>query len=143
MKKSLAILSLGALFLCSCAITPTGSSGARFSETSNADLIVQYYSDDTIFVLKPDLTQGSFRTICQIPEVVDYAKRQPNHDLAVVILNRFMSQLDEQNVQQRWTKILEPAGFQRIVFLLGRNGAPADGLYILPNQTSGLLSRND
>jgi hypothetical protein len=106
---------------------------ARFREADQADLIVRYYSDDTSYVLKPTKNDGPFLSILNRDAVLDVAKQQPSRRLAVVVLIRYNVESEAEAVKRAWVANLTQVGYQRVVFLHGKNGMRVNGLPILAN----------
>jgi hypothetical protein len=129
MLKVSALLLL-VLFVATACSTPQI---ARFSEQDQADLIVRYYSDDTSYVLKPSKKEGPFLSILSRDAVLDVAKQQPGHRLAVVILISYSAESEAETVKRAWMTKLTQVGYQRVVFLHGLNGMQVNGLPILAN----------
>ena len=125
-------LLLVALFATSCATTQEPASAvAQFTEEEQADLIIRYYSDDTSYVLKPAMTDGSFLTILKKDAVLALAKKQPGRQLAVVALIHYVEERQAKAVKHNWTQLLTQAGYRRVVFLRARNSMKMNGLPIL------------
>jgi len=106
---------------------------ARFSEEEKANLIVRYYSESTSYVLKPAMTEGPFLSILNQDAVLAVAKQQPGRQLAVVVLIHYHAESEAELVKHNWTTKLTQLGYQRVVFLHGRNGMQVKGLPILVN----------
>src|ERR1039458_9025812 len=97
MIRFLASLLLVALLLTSCALPGSPiSTGPRFSEAEQADVIIRYYSEAMSYVLKPATTDGPFLTILKKDAVLDLAKQQPGRQLAVVVLIHYMSESQDK-----------------------------------------------
>jgi hypothetical protein len=125
-------LLLVVLLLTSCATSHNPLAALpRFNEQDQADLIIRYYSDDTSYVLKPAMTDGSFLTILRKDAVVALAKKQPGRQLAVVALIHYAGESQAAAVKHDWTQLLTAAGYQRVVFLRARNGMKMNGLPVL------------
>ena len=127
MLKAAASLLFVLLLATACSTPQT----ARFSEQEQADLIVRYYSEDTSYVLKPSKMDGPFLSILNRDAVLDVAKQQPGRRLAVVILIRYNDESEAEKVKSTWTTKLTQVGYQRVVFLRGRNGMRVKGLPIM------------
>jgi len=95
---------------------------SRFGEEEAADFIARYYRDDTSYVLKPPmmdtLMDKEYQSVCDRAFLLKLAAQQPRHDLAVIVLNHYQYQEDEDFIKLAWIKDLEGLGYQRIVFLL-------------------------
>ena len=132
MIKASAPLPLVMFLLTSCA-TPRSPEAAlpRFYEQDQANFIVRYYSDDTSYVLKPQMTEGPFLTVLKKDAVVEAAKQQPGRQLAVVLLMHYGAASIAEEVKQNWKRLLTGAGYQRVVFLRAVNSMQVNGLPIL------------
>ena len=130
MIRVCACLLFVALLATACS-TPRTHPGARFKDQEQANLIVRYYTDDTSYVLKPAAKEGLFLSVLNKDAVLDVAKRQAGRDLAVVILIHYGAQSEDETVKSKWRHLLAEVGYQRVVFLRGRNGMQVDGLPIV------------
>ena len=131
MIKTVAPLLLVVLLLTSCATSRTPVAELpRFSEEAQANLIVRYYSDNTSYVLKPEMKEGPFLSIYNKDAVLALAKQQPGRQLAVVALIRYDNETQANAVKHDWTTLLTEAGYQRIVFLRARNTMKMNGLFV-------------
>ncbi len=135
LKAVTALLSLALLTSCS---TP-GSSARRpqFTEAESADFIARYYSDQTSYLLKPQLMDGAFRTVCDRESALKLAAQQPRHELAVVVLVRYPNASTEEPVKLAWVNDLKTLGYRRVVFLRGGNGMTVNGLPVLEPPQAG------
>jgi hypothetical protein len=131
---SAGILACSAFLFTSCA-GPQGSlvQLPHFSGAANADLIFRYFSDQVSHVEKPLTMEGPFLVACERPAVLKLAADQPKHDLAVVVLIRYFSALEENKVKVGWAQDLKRVGYQNVVFLLAGHSKSIDGLEILPD----------
>lgn len=130
MIRVFASLLFVALLATACS-TPRTRPGARFKNQEQANLIVRYYTDDTSYVLKPAAREGLFLSILNKDAVLDVAKRQAGRDLAVVVLIHYGAPSEDEAVKSKWRNLLAEVGYQRVVFLRGRNGMQVDGLPIV------------
>jgi hypothetical protein len=110
----------------------------HFADGETADLIVRYYSDDTSYLLKPSMMDGRFRAICDRPSVLKVARQQSGRELAAIVLTHYPNSGDEESIKVGWVNDLKGLGYQRIVFLRGRNSMDVKGLAILdgPQQST-------
>ena len=108
---------------------PSGS----FKEVEAVDFIVRYYSDDTSYLLKPSMMDGKFRSIFDRPATLKLAREQPKRELAVVVLTHYPNSGDEETIKVGWVNDLKALGYQRVVFLRGRNSMDVKGLAVLDN----------
>jgi hypothetical protein len=133
MKPLSSLMVLGTLLLTSCATQhQIASSEPKFFESTHADIIVRYYSDNISRIMKPLQMEGPFLTSFDKGAVLDLAKQQAGRDLAVVVLLQFNA---SDRVKQSWLTPLAGMGYKRVVFLRAENGRKLDGLSILENPT--------
>ena len=128
-KVSVSLLFL-ALLATSCS-TPQRARQTRFNEQERANLIVKYYTDDTSYLLKPQAKDGPFMAVLNKDAVVEVARQQAQRELAVVVLIHYGAESEAEAVKRKWRSLLTEAGYQRVVFLRGRNGMRVDGLPVL------------
>ncbi len=132
-----AVLLGAGLILALCCSTPSlGAAGGKFAEVEATNFIVRYYSDDTSYMLKPLLMEGTFRTICNRAQVLKLAEQQPGRNLAVVLLIHYRSPVTENSVKVAWANDLKGLGYQRIVFLCAGKGMEVKGLPILESPSA-------
>ena len=112
-------------------LTVVSKPGGHFAEAEAADFIVRYYSDDTSYLLKPTMMDGKFRTICDRTFVLKTAREQPGRELAAVVLTHYPNSGDEEGAKVGWVNDLKALGYQRVVFLRGRNSMDVKGLAVL------------
>jgi hypothetical protein len=124
-------LVAGLSLLTSCSAPSPGAMRPRFTEEGSADLIARYYSDQTSYLLKPLMKDGSYRTVCDRARVLELAREQPRHELAVVVLIHYPSASTEEPVKLAWANDLRGLGYRRIVFLRGNNRMEVNGLPVL------------
>ena len=130
MIKLSPLLLLGSLFLTSCAAPKQEESSVpKFTEETNANIVIRYYSEGVSRVIKPLQSEGPFLSTFDREGVLELARKQSGRDLAAVILIRY-NNLD--SVKQQWVERLKGLGYQRIVFLQG-DGMKINGLSILDN----------
>ncbi len=72
--------------------------------------------------------EGAFLSTFDLNSVLELAKHQPGHELAVVILIFFNT---NDSVKTKWVELLKGLGYHRVVFLRGAEGAQINGLSIL------------
>jgi hypothetical protein len=102
MIRVAASLLLVLLLAVACSTSGTPHLG-RFKQEDQANLVVRYYSDDTSFVLKPAITNGSFLAVLGKNAVLDVAKQQPRRELAAVILVHYPAECECHAVRKDWT----------------------------------------
>ncbi len=106
---------------------------SHFNEEDDADVIIRYYSDSTSYILKPNMMDGQYRSICDRSLVLKVAEQQPRHELAVVVLIHYPGTGLEEPVKLAWVKELKALGYERVVFLRGTNRMKVKGLKVLPD----------
>ena len=136
MKRSTALhilaFCLGSLLLNFCRTAPPPVAPlAQFSDEQHADFIVFYYSDETSYVRKPLTMEGPFQTICDRKRVLNLAKQQPRHHLAVIVLTHYPGTRPEGPLKRAWVKDLKTLGYQRVVFLRAGMNLDVHGLVVL------------
>lgn len=112
----------------------------RFAEEEAADFVARYYSDEASYLLKPPMMDGDFRSICDRPFMLKVARQQPRHELAVVVLTHYPNSGDEETIKQAWVNDLKELGYQRVVFLRGRNSMEVKGLAVLDDPQASAMS---
>jgi hypothetical protein len=112
----------------------------HFNEVDATDFIVRYYSDDTSYLLKPSMMDGKFRSIFDRPAVLKLAREQPRRELATVVLTHYPNTGDEETIKVGWVNDLKALGYQRVVFLRGRNSMDVKGLAVLNNPEQSTMS---
>jgi hypothetical protein len=112
----------------------------KFKETEAADLIVRFYSDDTSYLVKPSMMDGKFRSICDRSLVLNTARQQPGRGLAAIVLTHYPNSGDEETIKAAWRKELRELGYQRVVFLRGRNSMDVNGLLVLDDPEPSTLA---
>jgi hypothetical protein len=125
-----ASLLLVLLIATACSTSPDSRLG-RFHRADQANLVVRYYTDDTSYLLKPAITNGSFLAVLSKDAVLDLAKQQPRRELAAVILVHYPAECESQAVRKDWTGLLRSAGYQRVVFLRAPGDMQVNGLPVL------------
>jgi hypothetical protein len=129
MKRVSAVLSLGMVFLASCATSShRAKEEPKFHEANNADVVIRYYTENVTRILKPVQMEGPFFANFDRTGGLELAKQQPGRELAVVILLEFNS---SDRVKWNWLTPLKEMGYKRIVFLRAEKGLKVDGLSIM------------
>jgi hypothetical protein len=129
MKRAFALVFLVVVLASSCS-TPD-KPVVRFNEQEQADFIVRYYTDDTIYVLKPQAPESQFQSVFKKNAALDLAKQQPSRQLAVVILVPYKAESQTEAVKDKWESALRKIGYQRVVFLRSGGGMKVNGLPVL------------
>ena len=148
-----AVLALSGLvlLLAGCATNPHYvADGPKFYEEADANLIVRYSSENTVFMLRPDGHEGPFQQIFTRQELCDKVAVQPGErNLAVVIINHYFMRDLELQVKAGWRENLNQLHFRRIVFLRGNDRGNVNGLRIVsdtqlagrePSQTNAVFA---
>lgn len=108
------------LALASCSLAPpeSGSLGPRFHEGNAANLVVRFYSWNSIQITRPDTRENGFLPLLDRAGVVArLGQVHTDRRLAVVVLGSMFSKAQEQEIIREWHQILNPCGFQRLVLL--------------------------
>jgi hypothetical protein len=103
----------------------------RFREQSKVDLAVHFVSWQAITVTKPRIKED-FVTYSTRTDVERHlASIKTTHHLAVVVCH-FKLQPEQQAENQRiWREIFTNLGFERVVFLQGRESSRLNGSQVL------------
>jgi len=125
---------------------------APFTDAKSANLVLEYYRPDTIYMKRPDAHEGPFLTIFTTNNIASEVKRRvPQHDCAAIVLGYIYTPEQEQTLFKNWEGIMRDCGFQRVVFLrAGRHPGKIDGLPVLHdsaiaglNEPVKLVARNN
>lgn len=141
MNKIIALSVLSA-FLVGCATShPTASSTAdtcqKFYEGKSADLIIEYNSWNYSYLLKPVVTDGTFRREVSTNEIgAILTERNVPRKLAVVKLGWIFEIKCMQETMDRWTTVLNQTGFERIVFIRSTSAPDLAGAMIIRDTRS-------
>jgi hypothetical protein len=115
----------------SCALGPEGHA-RRFHEAELADLIIRHSTEETIFRLRPEASDGPFMQIFNREEICASASQMAGErNLAVVLIDRFYSPTLEQELVNSWVGSLQPLRFERVVFLRNNGSDSVNGLPIV------------
>lgn len=109
-----------------------------FTDSTNATIIIHYFSDAVSYGLKPAQKQGEFFSILTYDQVLGLAKEQPNKRTAVVIFGQFYNLQYEAKVKQKIAIDLNTLGYGHIVYLNAGTKEKADGLGISMDLNSQL-----
>jgi len=122
-----------------------------FHEAKSANLVLEYYRPDTIYMKRPDAHEGPFLTIFTRANIASEVKqRVTEHGCAAIVLGYMYSPEQEKALFKDWEAVMRDCGFQRIVFLrAGRTKNKIDGLPVLHdsaiaglNEPTKLAARN-
>lgn len=126
---------IGLLFFVTSCVHVTRSTATReqrFQEADAADLVLRFYSWDSIYVIKPDSRESGFMPLFNRASVGEQLDRpQTKRDLVVVIIGNNYSSAQQEEVLRDWKTLLDVRGFRRAVFLSGTGHKSIDGLPIL------------
>jgi hypothetical protein len=125
------LLAVGICQLTSCSTSPPVAQAPRFGEEEAADFIARYYSDGTSYALKPAMMDGPYRSIFDRASLLNLARQQPRHALAVVVLIHYPGVREEDATKLGWVNDLKGLGYLRVVFLRGGNSMRVNGLPML------------
>ncbi|MCX8089424.1 MAG: hypothetical protein N3I86_00590 [Verrucomicrobiae bacterium] len=120
--------------LTSCSLTPpeAGTTGARFYEGDKANLVIRFYSWNSIQITRPNTREAGFLPLFDREGAVKRLDQlQIGRDLAVVVLGSMFSRAQEQEIIQQWHQILDPRGFRRLVLLRAGFRDDINGLRIV------------
>ncbi len=119
------------LLLAGCS-TPPPDSRARFHDSSQASVVLQYNSRDYIFMTRPSYREQGFLRQIRRPDVPDVMDQmRVARQLAVVSLTWQLEGEELRTVLSDWKDLLKQCGFQRVVFVRGWGPTSVDGAIIL------------
>ena len=124
-------LLLALVLLGGCSAPSPVANCARFREGDAADFVARYFSDETSYVMRPEMKDGTFPSICDRTRLLKVAREQPRHELAVIVLVHYQTAEAEEPVKLAWVNELTSQGYRRVVFLRGNGRMEVDGLPIL------------
>ena len=128
--RALLLAGVGALAV-SCAPLNPAAAGPHFHEGASADLVLVYYSDESIFISKPDTRENGFLPLFTRKDVTRRLEQyDTSHNLAVVVIGR-MTATEQAALIQDWQAKLFTHGFRRVVCLQASGDDRIDGLLIL------------
>lgn len=130
-KRATLLSAVALLMLTSCALSPDDRA-RKFQEEQFANLILRYSTDETIFRLKPEASEGGFLRIYNRDQIRAEASHADGHrNLAVVVLDYIHSPDRERRIIQGWVASLGEANYRRVVFLRARDHGRINGLRIV------------
>jgi hypothetical protein len=128
------LLASMAGLLASCSsLTPEATTArGRFHEEASADLVLRFYSWDSIHMTRPDTRENGFLPMLN-RESVAFQLDRPDlrRDLAVVVMGFMFSTAQESALFQNWQTLLGDRGFRRVVLVRAGFKNKIDGLPIL------------
>ena len=126
------------MLVVSCAQTPvthstlTPDTRSRFHEANAADLVLEYYRPDTIYMKRPAAHEGPFLTIFTRENISsEIARRVAAHGLAVVVIGQFHDLAQETALIHDWKSVLGDCEFNRVVFLRAGRTTKIVGLPVI------------
>jgi len=128
------LLTLTAGLLVSCgSLTPEATKArGRFREGASANLVLRFYSWDSIHMTRPDTREGGFLPLLNREGVARKLDRPDlGHDLAVVVMGFMFTAAQEKALFHDWEAMLSEHGFRRVVLLRANLKKEIDGLPIL------------
>jgi hypothetical protein len=128
------LLASAATLLASCgSLAPEATTGrGRFHEATSADLVLRFYSWDSIHMTRPDTRENGFLPLLNRENLAGQLDRPDlGHDLAVVVMGFMFSNAQESELFHDWKTLLDERGFRRIVLLRAGFKNKIDGLPIL------------
>ena len=109
----------------------------RFHDGATADMVLRFFTWDSIYMTKPDPRAGGFLPLYARDDIGREVKRRNiNRHTAVVVMSLFYR--DPAQVAQlshEWTTYLNEQGFRRVVILYAGPGSDIDGLPVLRDST--------
>lgn len=131
----------GILVLATSCATNQQTLGPKFREASDANLVIRYSSDSTIFRLKPESFEGRFYRIYNRQQICDETgKSAGERNLAVVVINYHHVAEVERQVKQRWVDNLSNLNYRRVVFLRAADTDEVNGLRVVEDR---MLAQNN
>jgi hypothetical protein len=122
----------GLLTSCSSLDPEATSTRGRFRDGAAANLVVRYYSWDSIHIMRPDTRENGFLPSLNREGVVrQLARPDLERDLAVVVMGFMFSKAQETALFHDWESLLGEHGFRRVVLVRAGSKNEIDGLPIL------------
>ena len=103
----------------------------RFHDQSKVDLAVHFVSWQAITVTKPRPIEEEFVTYCTRTDVERRLAIATQHHLAVVVCHFRLPPEQQAEDQRIWSAIFTSLGFERVVFLQGRDSSRLNGAQVL------------
>lgn len=128
------LLTLTAGLLVSCgSLTPEATSArGRFREGPSANLVLRFYSWDSIHMTRPDTREDGFLPLLNREAVARKLDRPDvGRDLAVVVMGFMFTTAQESALFHDWNALLSEHGFRRVVLLRANLKKGIDGLPVL------------
>jgi hypothetical protein len=115
----------------------TSEAAPRFHEGAAADMVLRFFTWNSIYITKPDIREGGFRPMYARDDIGREVKsRNINRHTAVVVLSLFYRDATQiAQLSHEWTTYLNAQGFRRVVILHAGPGTDIDGLPVLNDST--------
>jgi len=109
----------------------------RFHDGATADLVLRFFTWNSIYMTKPDIREGGFRPLYARDDIGREVKRRNiNRNTAVVVMSLlYRDPVQVAQLSQEWTTYLNAQGFRRVVILHAGPGPDIDGLPVLRDST--------
>ncbi len=109
----------------------------RFHDGATADMVLRFFTWDSIYMAKPDIREGGFRPLYARDDIGREVKRRNiSRNTAVVVMSLFYHDpVQVAQLSQAWTTYLNEQGFRRVVILHAGPGPDIDGLPVLRDST--------
>jgi hypothetical protein len=103
-----------------------------FHDAKSANLVLEYYRPDTIYMKRPDAHEGNFLTIFTRDNITtEVEHRVTQRDTAAIVLGYMYSPEQEAAIFKEWESVMKGCGFQRVVFLRANRSGKIEGLPVL------------
>lgn len=123
------------LALLGCLLISTSCSTlspGRFYDGKSAEVILQFFGWESIYMTRPDTRQAGFLPLLSRDQVEQELKqRNIPRNLAVVVIGNTYSQVQVAQLAAEWKALLHKQGFRRVVLLRAGAGDGIDGLPII------------
>jgi hypothetical protein len=123
----------GLLVSCSSVAPKATTSRSRFHEGASANLVLRFYSWDSIHMTRPDTRENGFLPLLDRASVTRQLGRPDlQRDLAVVVMGFMFTAAEESALFHDWKAFLvDERGFRRVVLVRASFKNEIDGLPIL------------
>lgn len=128
------LLAAVAGLMASCSLVPPDATntGARFHDGASANMVVRFYSWDSIHMTRPDTRENGFLPLLNREGVArELGRPEVGRDLAVVVLGYLYSTDQETQLFQDWKALLGERGFRRVVLVRAGHQYEIEGLIIV------------
>jgi hypothetical protein len=123
----------GLLASCSSLAPEAKTSHGRFNEAASANLVLRFYSWDSIHMTRPDTRENGFLPLLDRESVTrELGRPDLGHDLAVVVMGFMFTAAQELELFHDWKAFLVgERGFRRVVLVRASFKNEIDGLPVL------------